>query len=153
MKAALLRNFATAFKQIGPVFCFTEYDEDKEIYTALDFIPKAVVPYIPSEATPLSEIDLEYIPFISVSDLILFRIHSCGIRPCRIKSENDAREAEELTKLLTEEESWVLARDQKLVLRDEIGSVIQYGTKGIDWWENKLPAVYLFQINGIPRRF
>lgn len=74
------------------------------------------------------------------------------MRPYRIKREADAREAAELTKLLTEEESWVLARDQKLVLRDGIGSVIQYGTKGMDWWENTLPGVFLFQINGIPRR-
>ncbi|KAI1331885.1 hypothetical protein F5Y16DRAFT_422266 [Xylariaceae sp. FL0255] len=59
----------------------------------VDISPEWLSPYLPQSALPLHEIPYGELPYISLTDLIVFKLDSSGLRSNPIKKDRDARDA------------------------------------------------------------
>jgi hypothetical protein len=78
------------------------------------------------------------VPFISCEDLVIFKIHCCGLRGEKAKAEIDARDAMDL--LDTMARPLELSPQQQSVVNAGIDSVLEHCSrkKSLSWWRKKL---------------
>lgn len=87
---------------------------------------------------PLSEVELDNLPFLSVLDSMIFKIHSCGMRPWQDKRCRDASDAEFVTESFAAEGPIRLSPEQRRLVSNGIDRVIEYGKYPREWWIEKL---------------
>ncbi|KAK4038319.1 hypothetical protein C8A01DRAFT_37706 [Parachaetomium inaequale] len=88
IKQAILNLGGTDFSQEAHVF--RHVLNGGTDYCRVDFFPRDICPYLPPAAQQVQHIPLNAIPFISPTDLIVFKIHSCGTRGDATKNKDDA---------------------------------------------------------------
>ena len=78
------------------------------------------------------------IPYISLTDLIVFKIECCGKRE-RTKGETDAIDAEALLGMVIEPLPLVLNPEQKILVKDGIEAVMRHSLDNPrSWWRERL---------------
>jgi hypothetical protein len=95
---------------------------------------------MPDAAQELRDIPLNTVPYISAVDLIIFKIHSCGLRAQPAKKRTDAFDAEALLRQLgvTAQSPLSLTTDQQGIVEPCITDVVANGTKDETWWKQRL---------------
>lgn len=95
-------------------------------------------PYLPSSAKKLRSIAEGEVPYISATDLIVFKINSCGMRAQASKKRLDAADARNLLEKQTAYSALSLTSAQRVVVESGIADVVEHGTKSEAWWRAKL---------------
>lgn len=93
---------------------------------------------MPAGAVKLIDLPDNTIPYISSTDLIVFKIHSCGLRAQREKRRVDAKDAEALLSQLAVRSPLALTDRQKLEIEPCIADVVEYGSYSEAWWRQRL---------------
>ena len=95
-------------------------------------------PYMPAGATELRDLPTGVIPCISETDLIVFKMNSCGLRALTSKKRVDAIDAETLLELPTVQTPLSLTDAQRAIVEPCIRDVVAHGTKTEEWWREHL---------------
>ena len=95
-------------------------------------------PYIPANAVKLKDLPANTVPYISIKDLVVFKVHSCGLRAQQGKRRTDANDAEALLSGATTQAPLALTDQQKELLKPCISDVVKYGSKSEGWWRQRL---------------
>lgn len=76
------------------------------------------------------------VPYISPTDLLIFKINSCGLRAQADKKAIDANDAETLLSTMSRPLS--LTDDQRGIAETGLADVVANGTMTEDWWRQNL---------------
>ena len=79
-----------------------------------------------------------HVSFISVIDLIIFKIHSCGLRAEKVKRSRDANDAEALLVEVIKEAPLTLTTAQADLVEIGIPDVVKNGKRNENWWRKRL---------------
>lgn len=93
-------------------------------------------PYLPAAAARLGSIPAGSVPYISPTDLLIFKINSCGLRAQAKKKAIDANDAETLLSTMSRPLS--LTDDQRGIAETGLADVVANGTMTEDWWRQNL---------------
>ncbi|PIA89243.1 hypothetical protein CB0940_07065 [Cercospora beticola] len=91
VKQKLLQLHASNFVEHAQYFY---YKNASNQHIQIDIVPSWQSLYMPSTTVKLKDLPANTIPYISVSDLIVFKIYSCGMRAQPAKRRTDAADAE-----------------------------------------------------------
>ncbi|KAI1332867.1 hypothetical protein F5Y16DRAFT_418805 [Xylariaceae sp. FL0255] len=95
--------------------------------------------YFPPTAVAIKSIEPGTVPYISVDDLIVFKIFSCGLRSEVTKSKRDALDAYRLLDQRTATEGPMhLAKHQVDVVLPGLADVVKHTTQDDKWWKMRL---------------
>lgn len=88
----------------------------------------------------MQDISQDEVPYISLTDLIVFKLDSSGLRSNPVKKERDAQDAAALVNLATKERrgSIQLSAKQEQVVEEALCDVARCGTKEKVWWEQRM---------------
>jgi hypothetical protein len=87
---------------------------------------------MPAAATKLRDLPAGAIPYISATDLVVFKMNSCG------KKRTDVADAQALLERLTVHASLNLTDTQRAIVEPCIKDVVAQGTKSKEWWSERL---------------
>ncbi|KAL9098448.1 MAG: hypothetical protein Q9163_005892 [Psora crenata] len=104
----------------------------------VDITPEWQSPYMPAAAVKPRDLPAGAIPWISETDLVVFKMKSCGLRPQPSKSRTDAADAGNLLEQLTVHASLNLTAAQRAIVEPCIEDVVANGTKTTAWWRARL---------------
>ncbi|GAB1312204.1 hypothetical protein MFIFM68171_02414 [Madurella fahalii] len=90
VKSKLLALPNSPFIQQAQYFLYKSSDGDQ---IQIDITPAWQSPYLPAAAKKLKNIPAGSVPYISPTDLLIFKMHSCGLRAQALKSVVDATDA------------------------------------------------------------
>ena len=93
---------------------------------------------MPAAAAKLRDLSLGAIPYISATDLVVFKINSCGLRAQTAKKRTDAVDAQALLEMLTVRASLNLTNAQAAVVAPCLDDVVANGSKSKAWWTERL---------------
>jgi hypothetical protein len=93
---------------------------------------------MPSAAMKLRDISAGMVPYISVEELIVFKMGSCGMRPTKEKSMVDADDARMLVELATRNGPLGISSDLRKMVEPRIEDVVNNGSESVEWWRAKL---------------
>ncbi len=88
---------------------------------------------MPAAAAKLSDLPAGAIPYISATDLVVFKMKSCGLRAQISKKRTDAADAQALLEGLTVHASLNLTDAQRVIVEPCIKDVVAHGTKTKAW--------------------
>ncbi|OTB09107.1 hypothetical protein M426DRAFT_18491 [Hypoxylon sp. CI-4A] len=135
LKKRLLERPNSPFFQRSQAL-FYEGPRGQEI--RIDISPQWLGPYLPESAQEVQDLETDEIPYISLTDLIVFKLDSSGLRSNPIKKERDARDAAALVDLVTHDGSIELSEKQEQVVEEALCDVRKCGTKEKGWWEKRM---------------
>ncbi|KAI0595918.1 hypothetical protein F4775DRAFT_341126 [Biscogniauxia sp. FL1348] len=110
----------------------------------VDISPEWLSPYLPASAPNIRDIPYGEVPYISLTDLIVFKLDSSGLRSSLVKRERDARDAAALVeyavgqRLKEARPPLELSRKQEKVVEEALCDVSKCGAKEKVWWERHL---------------
>ncbi|KAI1502806.1 hypothetical protein F5X99DRAFT_143515 [Biscogniauxia marginata] len=110
----------------------------------IDISPEWLSPYLPDSARNIRDIPYGEVPYISLTDLIVFKLDSSGLRSNLVKKERDARDAAALVefeigrRLCEASPPLELSRRQEQVVEEALCDVARCGAKEKTWWERHL---------------
>jgi hypothetical protein len=93
---------------------------------------------MPAAATKLKDLPAGTVPYISVIDLIVFKISSCGLRAQIDKKRIDALDARSITQKATPSGPLHLTSAQQAIVKPCIADVVAYGDMPEAWWKRRL---------------
>ncbi|OIW30824.1 hypothetical protein CONLIGDRAFT_679579 [Coniochaeta ligniaria NRRL 30616] len=133
VKTKLLALHNSPFIQQADYFLYNDHQGDP---IQVDLTPAFQSPYLPAAAQRLDSIPAGSVPYISPTDLLMFKMHSCGLRGDADKREQDAKDAETLLGAMTTPPT--LTHHQQQLAELNVADVVTYGTRSEDWWRRKL---------------
>jgi len=100
-------------------------------------------PFLPSAAKPASEIQPtpEQLPYISLEDLIVFKMDACGLRDSAQSKQAEVRHAAALLELATEHSALSLNDDQARMVEESLADVLRHAPSDKQskaWWQSRL---------------
>ncbi|KAF3058444.1 putative sugar transporter protein [Daldinia childiae] len=98
----------------------------------------ALPPRLSCKSTNISR---DEVPYISLTDLIVFKLDSSGLRSNPIKKERDAQDAAALVDFATHKSSLHLSEKQEQVVEEALCDVAKCGTKEKGWWERRMGLI------------
>ncbi|ROW06890.1 hypothetical protein VMCG_04199 [Cytospora schulzeri] len=105
--------------------------------------PEMLCPFLPSAAKPAHEIQAssDHLPYISLIDLIVFKMDACGLRDSPHSKQQEVRDAAALLELATKHSALTLNDDQTRVVEENLAEVLRHAapekqTKA--WWQARL---------------
>ncbi|KAI2473250.1 hypothetical protein F4781DRAFT_427663 [Annulohypoxylon bovei var. microspora] len=105
----------------------------------IDISPEWLSPYLPESAVKVQDISQDEIPYISLTDLIVFKLDSSGLRSNPAKKERDAYDAAALVDLACSRRGSIdLSKKQEQVVEEALCDVAECGAKEKDWWEKHM---------------
>lgn len=104
--------------------------------------PEMLCPFLPGAAklvhdvTPLPA----NLPYVSLVDLIVFKMDACGLRDSKQSKQQEARDAAALLELATEHSALDLNEDQARVVEECLADVLRNSApdKQKGWWQTRL---------------
>ncbi|KAI0838614.1 hypothetical protein F5Y06DRAFT_286980 [Hypoxylon sp. FL0890] len=135
LKKRLLEQPNSPFFQRSQAL-FYKGQDGKEI--RIDISPEWLSPYLPESAMKVQDISQDEIPYISLIDLIVFKLDSSGLRSNPAKKERDARDAAALVDLAANKAPIRLSKKQEQVVEEALCDVATCGTKEKGWWEKHM---------------
>lgn len=106
--------------------------------------PEMLCPYLPSAARPAHDISPvpERLPYVSLVDLIAFKMDACGLRDSPPKKQQEARDAAALLEVAAEHSALQLNDDQARVVEECLPDVLRHSEdpdkQGKSWWQIRL---------------
>lgn len=106
--------------------------------------PEMLCPFLPGAArlvhdiTPASPADL---PYVSLVDLIVFKMDACGLRDSPQSKQQEVRDAAALLELATEHSALDLGPDQARVVEESLADVLRHSSapdRQKAWWQTRL---------------
>jgi hypothetical protein len=100
-------------------------------------------PFLPSAAKPASDIQPtpEQLPYISLEDLIVFKMDACGLRDSAQSKQTEVRHAAALLELATEHSALSLNDDQARMVEESLADVLRHAPSDKQskaWWQSRL---------------
>ncbi|GAB1193477.1 hypothetical protein APSETT444_002695 [Aspergillus pseudonomiae] len=86
-------------------------------------------PYLPSAAVPISAVRPGSLPYISETDLLIFKINSCGLWSTPAKKLRDATDARSLADDLSSKGPIVLSSTQKSAVLQGLDDIVRLSGK------------------------
>ncbi|KAI1454517.1 hypothetical protein F4805DRAFT_477576 [Annulohypoxylon moriforme] len=134
-KRLLERPDSPFFQRSQALFYKCPNGEDVRI----DISPEWLSPYLPESAVKVQDISQDEIPYISLTDLIVFKLDSSGLRSNPAKKERDACDAAALVDLACSRRGSIdLSKKQEQVVEEALCDVAKCGTKEKCWWEKHM---------------
>lgn len=93
---------------------------------------------MPAAAMTIKDTPANFIPYMSSTDLIIFKINCCGLRATVTKKRSDAGDAEAMLENETHDSPLSLTDDQQAILEPCIADVVAHGTRSEQWWRQRL---------------
>lgn len=107
--------------------------------------PEMLCPYLPGAARPAHDIDPSspaHLPYVSLVDLIAFKMDACGLRDDPAKKQQEARDAAALLGVAAEHSALQLDEDQARVVEESLPDVLRHSPdpdkQGKSWWQIRL---------------
>ncbi|KAI1778306.1 hypothetical protein F4818DRAFT_295769 [Hypoxylon cercidicola] len=128
-------------KQDSPFFQRSQalfYKSPKGQEIRVDISPQWLGPYLPESATKVEDLSQDEIPYISLTDLIVFKLDSSGLRSNPLKKDRDARDAAALVDYASNHGTIELNEKQEQVVEEALCDVGKCGTKEKSWWEEQM---------------
>ncbi|KAI3393561.1 hypothetical protein diail_4152 [Diaporthe ilicicola] len=105
--------------------------------------PEMLCPFLPSAAKPANEIrpSPEQLPYISLVDLIVFKMDACGLRDSAQSKQIEVRHAAALLELATEHSALTLNDDQARMVEESLADVLRHAApdkQSKAWWQSRL---------------
>ncbi|KAI0851262.1 hypothetical protein F5Y00DRAFT_267928 [Daldinia vernicosa] len=116
----------------------------------VDISPEWLSPYLPDSAVKVQDIARDQIPYISLTDLIVFKLDSSGLRSSPVKKERDAQDAAALVAFATDKSPLHLSERQEQIVEEALCDVARCGTKEKGWWENRMGLTKKAAADGPP---
>ncbi|RYP85615.1 hypothetical protein DL769_000956 [Monosporascus sp. CRB-8-3] len=137
LKKKLLQLPNSPFVQRAQILFYVSPGSGREIQ--VDISPEWLVPYLPEAARRVCNIRDGELPYVSLADLVVFKLDSSGLRSNAAKKRRDAADAA----ALLEEHA---AANAKLELsprgremaHEALIDVIRYSDRSREWWETRL---------------
>ncbi|KAM5446515.1 hypothetical protein McanMca71_007881 [Microsporum canis] len=105
----------------------------------VDFSTNCRLPYIPAAATIIREVDIDCLPYIGPTDLLVLAIRLCGQRNEGYSNiDRDSADAVALAETVIKQGPIVLSPIQRQVVREELAEVVHWGPKDEEWWRDVL---------------
>ncbi|XXH03561.1 hypothetical protein Hte_009966 [Hypoxylon texense] len=104
----------------------------------VDISPQWLGPYLPESATKVQDLSDDEIPYISLTDLIVFKLDSSGLRSNPLKKDRDARDAAALVDHASRRGAIALSEKQEQVVEEALCDVGRCGTKEKSWWVDQM---------------
>lgn len=95
-------------------------------------------PYMPEAATRVRDIPPGVVPYISATDVVVFKIFSCGLRAQQSKKRTDAVDASDLLGHMTENSPLTLTSIQRQFVEEGIMDVVTQSDWPEAWWRERL---------------
>jgi hypothetical protein len=114
------------------------YTNDSGREIQINITPEWLSPYLPGSAQLLGDIPAGAIPYISIEDLIVFKIDSCGHQTTEVKKERDALDAIALLELASTRGPLFLQDHQERLVEESMSDVILHTARDKSWWEGRL---------------
>lgn len=92
---------------------------------------------MPAAARKLRDVPAGSVPYIGMIDLVVFKIHSCGLRAEASKKRRDADDAENLADAI-QTTPLGLSVEQKAIVEPLISDVVAHGKRSERWWRSQL---------------
>ncbi|KAK2865356.1 hypothetical protein FQN49_003653 [Arthroderma sp. PD_2] len=132
----LLHNYESIFSEIDGCLFYT-HSNGKRI--KVDFSTNCRLPYIPEAATIVREVDIDCLPYVGPTDLLVLTINLCGQRNEEYSHiDRDTADAVSLAEAVMKEGPIILSPTQRRVIRDELAEVVHWGPKDEEWWRGVL---------------
>ena len=93
---------------------------------------------MPTAARAIKDTPSNFIPYISPTDLIVFKINSCGLRATVPKKRRDASDAEVMLENETRTSPLSLTSAQTAIVEPCIRGVVAHGNQTENWWRQRL---------------
>ncbi|KAF7172420.1 hypothetical protein CNMCM6106_006640 [Aspergillus hiratsukae] len=136
IRAELLSLIPRQFEERAQPIYFTGNPNDE---VQVDIIPPDLPPYLPADATTLGDVDLNHLPFLSLLDLLVYKIHCCSMRPSRDKRTQDAQDAHVLVNILSQQEAIALNDSQEQAVLSGLDGMLEcYRARTRQWWQSAL---------------
>ncbi|KAG5951266.1 hypothetical protein E4U57_006999 [Claviceps arundinis] len=137
VKNRLLALENSPFVQIAQTFFYQGLNGRR---VQVDVTHRDSSPYLPEAAIRIKDVQQGEVPYISVLDLIIFKIFSCGMRAQAKKRLLDATDAESLVlyQIKNEGSGIKLNAKQKEMVEPYIMDVVENGEKTEKWWRENL---------------
>ncbi|KAG6089242.1 hypothetical protein E4U30_000151 [Claviceps sp. LM220 group G6] len=137
VKNRLLALENSPFVQIAQTFFYQGLNGRR---VQVDVTHRDSSPYLPEAAIKIKDVPQGEVPYISILDLIVFKIFSCGMRAQAQKRLLDATDAETLVlyQIKNEGSGIKLSAKQKEMVEPYIVDVVENGKKTEKWWRENL---------------
>ncbi|GBF63689.1 hypothetical protein TMEN_6333 [Trichophyton mentagrophytes] len=134
----LLQTFDTMFTEYEGCLYYS-HPGGKQI--KVDFSTNCRLPYMPMAATIVRDVDIDCLPYIGPTDLLVLSIRLCGQRNSAYSHiDRDSADAVALAETIVKEGPVVLSPIQRQVVREELAEVVHWGPKDETWWRGVLAA-------------
>lgn len=105
--------------------------------------PEMLCPFLPGAAKPVYQITPlpGYLPYVSLADLIVFKMDACGLRDSSQGKQREARDAAALLELATEHCALDLNENQTRVAEECLADILRYAPSDKQnkaWWQARL---------------
>ncbi|ROW08588.1 hypothetical protein VPNG_06236 [Cytospora leucostoma] len=105
--------------------------------------PEMLCPFLPSAAKPAHEIEPtpDHLPYISLVDLVVFKMDACGLRDSPHSKQQEVRDAAALLQLATKHSALSLNDHQTRVVEESLSDVLQHAAPDKQmksWWQARL---------------
>ncbi|KAF7137074.1 hypothetical protein CNMCM5793_006962 [Aspergillus hiratsukae] len=136
IRAELLSSIPRQFEERAQPIYFTG-NPDREVQ--VDIIPPDLPPYLPADAATLGDVDPNHLPFLSLLDLLVYKIHCCSMRPSSDKRKQDAEDAHVLVNILSQQGAIAPNDSQEQAVLSGLDGMLEcYGERTRQWWESAL---------------
>lgn len=104
--------------------------------------PEMLCPFLPGAARPVHELvpSPATLPYVSLVDLVVFKMDACGLRDSAPGRQREARDAAALLGLAAEHRALDLNPDQARVVEECLADVLRHSDpdKQKAWWQTRL---------------
>lgn len=102
--------------------------------------PEMFCPFLPGAAKLVQDITPSpgHLPYVSVVDMIVFKMDSCGLHDSTQGKQQEARDAAALLEAATEHCALELNEDQARVVEECLADVLRHSASDKGWWQARL---------------
>lgn len=106
------------------------------------FVPDWLCPYFPATARPVRE-NAGDLPYLSLQDLIVFKVDACGLHETLRSKQREAREAAALLELASEHCPLKLDDDKMDKIEQALPDIVEFSLPEHDksWWQRHLGEI------------
>ncbi|RYP55389.1 hypothetical protein DL768_000144 [Monosporascus sp. mg162] len=137
LKKKLLQLPGSPFVQRGQILFYVSPGSGREIQ--VDISPEWLAPYLPEAARRVRNIRDGELPYVSLADLVVFKLDSSGLRSNAAKKRRDAADAAALLEEnAAANANFELSPRKREMAHQALIDVVRYSDRSRGWWETRL---------------
>lgn len=108
--------------------------------TEVRITPEMLLPFLPGAAKLVHEVSPSpgHLPYVSLVDLIVFKMDSCGLRDSTQGKQQEARDAAALLEAATQHCALELNENQIRVVEECLPDILRHSSSDKGWWQARL---------------